>query len=586
MYARLRRHASFIVPESATTFAYHDLFRDFLQHRLRLQGPQAYRRAQLAAAALLEAADRVDVALRLRVAATDQAGIVRLLRAQELKSKLSGMVDAIEEAFLSLPQAVIGGDAALLGLLARTRELRSAYEESDTLYEAAMKLAETTDHRVRLAMWYCGSLNTRRGHEAAFAVVRDVDPEQIEDLATRARLLSHLAVLQAMRSEFEEAERLADDALAATVAGDADSRADVLYLTCLASHQSNRVAEARTRGAEALRVAQLAENSYLITRCCHILRVLAVNDGDWERAARLNAEMLVHAKREGDVAAENIALRTSLFLATIRGEGVGIAQTEALLRRGPGQHLDFDGIYLAFVRAMRLGCSADFGEARREAENGLQTQEGKKSSYQILALPHLAVYQAAAGDRDAARDTLSRATTTLTGFGASGIRGTYATLVNIGRVLLAVAHALLLRSRAASEILSQLEQSEPRPIAAVDALAQAARTFNRVAQGAEERDALDRDLAKVRDLGLGGYADLLAALPAGIAGSAAAFGTLTRAELQMLRLVARGGTMKAIAVELNRSPDTVETHVRAVLRKLGCKRRSEAIALARDHGII
>jgi DNA-binding CsgD family transcriptional regulator len=75
-------------------------------------------------------------------------------------------------------------------------------------------------------------------------------------------------------------------------------------------------------------------------------------------------------------------------------------------------------------------------------------------------------------------------------------------------------------------------------------------------------------------------------LPAGIAGSAAAFGTLTRAELQMLRLVARGGTMKAIAVELNRSPDTVETHVRAVLRKLGCKRRSEAIALARDHGII
>jgi len=79
---------------------------------------------------------------------------------------------------------------------------------------------------------------------------------------------------------------------------------------------------------------------------------------------------------------------------------------------------------------------------------------------------------------------------------------------------------------------------------------------------------------------------LLAALPVRIERSAAAFGTLTKAELQMLRLVARGGTMKAIAKELGRSPDTVETHIRAILRKLGCKSRSEAVALARDHGII
>jgi DNA-binding NarL/FixJ family response regulator len=54
----------------------------------------------------------------------------------------------------------------------------------------------------------------------------------------------------------------------------------------------------------------------------------------------------------------------------------------------------------------------------------------------------------------------------------------------------------------------------------------------------------------------------------------------------MLGLIARGGTMKAIAVQVNRSPDTVETHIRAILRKLNCKSRSEAIALARDHGII
>jgi DNA-binding NarL/FixJ family response regulator len=151
--------------------------------------------------------------------------------------------------------------------------------------------------------------------------------------------------------------------------------------------------------------------------------------------------------------------------------------------------------------------------------------------------------------------------------------------------MLAVAHSLGRKSRAATEVLAQLERSDPKAIPAVKYLVQAVRTFNRIVQGAAERDALDRDLAKVREHGLGGYADLLAALSAGIARTAA-FGALTKTESQMLRLIARGGTTKAIAVELNRSPDTVETHVRAILRKLGCKSRSEAVALARDHGIL
>jgi DNA-binding CsgD family transcriptional regulator len=204
----------------------------------------------------------------------------------------------------------------------------------------------------------------------------------------------------------------------------------------------------------------------------------------------------------------------------------------------------------------------------------------------IFDLTHVATYYAATGNRDAALGAIERASTSLTEFSAMRTPEGNATFMSIGRVLLAVAHATLLRSRAANDLLSHLEQSDPNAIAAVKCLALAARTFNRVAQGVAERDALDRDLAKVRERGLGGYADLLAAFPVGVARSAAAFGTLTKAELQMLRLIARGGTMKAIAAELSRSPDTVETHIRAVLRKLGCKTRNEAVALARDHGII
>ncbi|MGH7708347.1 MAG: response regulator transcription factor [Vulcanimicrobiaceae bacterium] len=51
-------------------------------------------------------------------------------------------------------------------------------------------------------------------------------------------------------------------------------------------------------------------------------------------------------------------------------------------------------------------------------------------------------------------------------------------------------------------------------------------------------------------------------------------------------MVARGGTVKQVADELARAPSTVETHVRSILRKLNCRRRSEAIALAKEHGIV
>jgi len=584
-YRRLRRHAGFIVPEGTTTFHYHDLFRDFLHHRLRMNGPASYRRTQLASADIAEAAERADWALRLRVAADDPAGVVRMLREQAPKRTLNGMVDAIEEALHSLPQALLRGDPVLLGLLARTLVLHNAYEESDTLYQSAIELAGTADLRAELSMSLAGSLYNRMRQGAAFSVLSDLDANEIADVSTRARLLSRVALYRAMRREFEEAERLATQALAAMVFGDLDSRGEVLYLACLVSDFSNRVAEARSRATEALKIAEQAGNSSLIARCCHLLCFFAMNEGDWAGAADLLAAITFHATREGDLTVVHRALQTILALAPMRGDGAGIAEAEAALGGGFEAYADYD-CERSFARAMRCAWAGDFAAARSEAEIGLQTRAGDLPSYKILALPNLAVYQAAVGDRAASVAAIDRATTVLTEFVAGAAPGTHATFASIGRIMLAVASALSSRSRAANQMLSHVDQCNPAAIPAVKLLAQAARTFNRVAQGVADRAALERDLAAVRDAGLGGYADLLAALPAGVARSAATFGTLTKAELQMLRLIARGGTMKAIAVELNRSPDTVETHVRAILRKLGCKSRSEAVALARDHGIL
>jgi ATP/maltotriose-dependent transcriptional regulator MalT len=580
-YTDLRRHAGFIVPESATTFHYHDLFRDFLAHRLRLNAG-AYRQTQLASAALSEAAGRADWALHLRTAAEDRAGVVRMLRAQATKETLSGMLDAIEAALLWLPQDLLRRDAVLLGLLARARAGRSALAESDALYRAAIEVSETADQRAELTMSYARSLHNRQNYEASFAVLGAIDPNDIQNSATRALVLSRLAIYQAMHGGFAEAERLANQTLAATVLGDAHLRSQVLFAACLVSHFSNRLAEARARASAALRAAEQCGNSLLVARYSHFLCVLAFNDGDWEGAAGFLAESVVHAGREGDLVLVDQASQTALLVATMRGDALGIARAEAALGRSLEAYPGSD-IPQSFARAMRYACSGDFAAALREAESGLPPA-GNVLLELVVALPHLAAYHAASGDRAAALDAIDRATAVLTHFG--GALEAHATFVNMGHVVVALAQALLLRSRAANDILAQLEQSEPMPIPAIKCLAAAARTFNRVAQGVAGRDALEHDLAKVREAGLSGYADMLAALPVGVGRSAAAFSTLTKTELRMLRLIARGGTMKAIATDLGRSPDTVETHVRAIIRKLHCKNRGEAVALARDHGIL
>ena len=63
-------------------------------------------------------------------------------------------------------------------------------------------------------------------------------------------------------------------------------------------------------------------------------------------------------------------------------------------------------------------------------------------------------------------------------------------------------------------------------------------------------------------------------------------GGLTPREIEVLRLVAAGHTNPEIAEKLVISIRTVETHRAAIHRKLNTASRAEAVAFAREHGLI
>jgi DNA-binding CsgD family transcriptional regulator len=60
---------------------------------------------------------------------------------------------------------------------------------------------------------------------------------------------------------------------------------------------------------------------------------------------------------------------------------------------------------------------------------------------------------------------------------------------------------------------------------------------------------------------------------------------LTNRETDVLRLVAAGEPTRRIAGQLGISAETVDTHIRAGMRKLGARTRTEAAALAFAHDL-
>jgi len=69
-------------------------------------------------------------------------------------------------------------------------------------------------------------------------------------------------------------------------------------------------------------------------------------------------------------------------------------------------------------------------------------------------------------------------------------------------------------------------------------------------------------------------------------GGAKAVPTLTRRQVEILGLVARGLSNGAIARRLGLSPYTVRNHLQNALRKLGVRSKPQAVAFAVRHGLI
>lgn len=91
--------------------------------------------------------------------------------------------------------------------------------------------------------------------------------------------------------------------------------------------------------------------------------------------------------------------------------------------------------------------------------------------------------------------------------------------------------------------------------------------------------------APVAQRALARLAGVVAASPASSRPSNGPLATLTEREYEILGLLASGRRTQAIAAQLHLSPKTVSNNLTTVFAKLGVGGSTEAVALARDHGL-
>jgi DNA-binding CsgD family transcriptional regulator len=150
-------------------------------------------------------------------------------------------------------------------------------------------------------------------------------------------------------------------------------------------------------------------------------------------------------------------------------------------------------------------------------------------------------------------------------------------------IVLALAELMQGHTSAAHRYATEAERAMAPAMRRLRGLAHAVRALERVQLEQADPAAVTAALERLRSEHFGGMARLLAALPLA-RGEEPGYARLTPSERAILQLLARGASTKDVAAKTGRSPQTVDTHIRSICRKLNCSGRREAIAIATGAG--
>ncbi len=566
-------------------FRYHHLFADLLRLELRRVSPGAVDSLHAAAADWFEQEGYVVEAIRHAQAAGHWQHAARLLTDSFIVLLLDGRIETVRELLSAFPTDIAAADPEL-ALVAFTGILHGAGEGSAACVDVAQRLANTVpeerrrrfemllaESRLVLARWRA-DLEAVSAEiplvEAALAAQR-ADERALSD-ELRAVALQNLGAAELWASRFDDARRHLEQALAlARRAG-----RPWIEIRCLGplglagpwtdksfsgglklSEQAVRIAEAHGWRDDPAIVTALATGAIALL----FLGRFDAAERWLERAERTlrpdgepGTELVVHYAR-GLLRLAQGRLEEALeaFRAAER--------MQALLH---GQHA------LAVAsRARLIETQARMGELASARGALAEVSEQARETAEIREAA--AVIHLAAGEPEQAFDVLAPVIEGVTPsiHRSSAITEAFA--------LNAAACERLGDRRAAEASLERaLELAEPEKIVLPFVLAPVHELLSRLSRRRGAHATLLRMILDVR----------VGASPRALSDGVTLLEALSEAELRVVRYLPSGLKAPEIAAELGVSANTVRTHIRHIYAKLGAHDRNEAVARARELGLI
>ena len=571
----LRERVAFISVLDAGVYKLHDLFRDFVQRQVGLEGDEALRAAQVTAGHLLEKMGLFGEALERFIDARAAREVERVLAEYNFALLDKGCFDIVERAVRSLPGTMVNANPNVLAVRAALEDAHGRVDQAERWYAAVLERVNgDVAFRVAVATRYALVLyHQSRGD--AIPILEELCSRDDLDTSGRASVLGMLGMIYAARDRHDEAARMIADAIELAEFTDDSLRARTFARAATVAFYASDDAKVEYFSREASRLAIEVGQFGLAARSFSTLTALHAFAGRIPVAAWYAAQVAANAEKAGDPQMRVDGLRTLIQLEAERGNADRVIEVDQelsrLTYRGP---IGLTGY--VFAKTVQHVWSGELREAHLVLSSPADRDLAPFQNRLRYAL--LAVVAAKLGSRRDALDALARYDAAVAQ--DAGARPLLERLRGFAHRYTVLANILLQRHALAQKALRG-QRSSAADLKSFDALLAA--LLNRVP---EQFDAAVREMRLAGIAGIAHFVEALAGEHCTAAAEPEEPELLTPVELHVLRAMSRGLGNQAIADDQQRTVNTVRTHVSAILRKLGCASRGEAVATARRKGLV
>ncbi len=578
----LRDRVAFIYPDRPDVYRCHDLFRDFLQHQVELEGDAVAERMQRRVAQALESAGRLPEALSVYTKARANDEIVRLLELYGFDLMEYAHGDIVQASIEVLPKEVRAVDPIVLALRASSALNAGRLDAAESLFDRALERSGDSILRAKIAL-SLALLLINQGRDIISLL------QSVRDEALPKDLLGEIVSLMAVGYAYNE---LPDDAKLAMAEAErfvAEVQADEVrakILQRIGVTALNLQMPLETILNMLTRASTLATENAMYGLASRSLNFLAnaielyEDKDDTARTVWYAQQSVTAAMKAGDRMSLQSALLQLVHIETRRGNLERLLALESQYIATSTTDAARMG-YIMPAKAAIAAWDGRFDEAHR-----IISTVAVSSHYDFDRAFDDAVqalYLVADGQRQRALDLSTR---TLAQLQNSSFRYTYGKRMgDMGRMVCAIVEALAGRTTNAKRIL-QRKPEDASPFAG--ALHEVALACTRAIGTPTLRDDAKEALDQLSAVGYGGISRTIEkALERCLKSEGAVSGvSLTTAESEVLKALADGKSPKDIALETGRSVYTIQAHVQNLIKKLGCSGRNEALKVARKKGLV